>query len=542
MRRSLALFVFAFVVATAPAFAQVNFDAGAPCVAFPSPIGAGGDPEGVSWNGAGAGNGRIACKSGPGGGGFPVFGAQFAEMLANGPGGGFSPPAGGPVARPLAGGVNETGHPDSLQHDVHHVQLGLAQQRSRVQRRDEHRHRDGGRRPAHAPRVRREFDAPRGRVRCIVRRLRRSSDRAGRPELHGQARPRTTPAGAYLSVACWNGTDNVAPGHVRIDNIRFGSDRSAVTFDRPGADCGYTFPLCGVGGDPEGVGWNGAGGANVSGVAGCGFPIGGCGKSLRVQANGPPTVTPASGGPLARPLAGPVTEVCVPLPAFTTDISFCWDFYTNKASSSFNDGLSIDIVAPGGALVQSLVYADTFTPSGPCSWGGSCGAGGAERAPAGPNYFKGNFPQIPAGAYLSIACWNGGDNVAPSSAAVDNIITGGPQLDYHSPGGAGSGTLSLQNIGFTAGDSYYMTATVNGAGFPNGWFYGINISIGELVQQVTGGLPFSGTLNACGHSCFTSGECPGRHRRLPRDGDVRSSGPVPRGVGASRDRDSLIAA
>ena len=68
------------------------------------------------------------------------------------------------------------------------------------------------------------------------------------------------------------------------------------------------------------------------------FPDRRRGQSLRVQGSGPIPVNPPAGGPIIRPVAAPVNEVCVPLPAGSTDISFCWDFYTTKSSSGFNDG------------------------------------------------------------------------------------------------------------------------------------------------------------------------------------------------------------
>ena len=295
---------------------------------------------------------------------------------------------------------------------------------------------------------------PRGRNRCILRGLRRHPDRPGRARTTW---PSTSPDSGW----CVPERRGVERGRQRLRRT-CGSTTSAsarrrwaVTFDRPGADCSWAFPACGVGRViPRASAGTAPAGATVSGAAGCGFPIGGCGQSLRIQGSGPIPVTPAAGGPIARPVAAPVNEVCVPLPAGSTDISFCWDFYTGKSSSaSFNDGLSIDIVTAGGASLVPLVYADTFTPAGPCSWSGACGPAALERAPAGPQYLRRNFAPLPGGAYLSIACWNGGDNVASPSAAVDNIITGGSQLDYSSPGGAGSGTLALENLGFTPGDT-----------------------------------------------------------------------------------------
>jgi hypothetical protein len=223
---------------------------------------------------------------------------------------------------------------------------------------------------------------------------------------------------------------------------------------------------------------------------------------------------PPAGGPIARPLDVDVNEICVPIPTGTTDISFVWDFYTDKVSDGlFNDGLSIDIVDAGGLPLVALAYADTFTPAGACVDNGECGFSGGgrvERAPAGPQLVRRSFPATPPGAYLSIACWNGTDTVASPVAAVDNIITGGPQFNYQAePGGPGSGDLTEQNMGFEPGDQFFSLFTLNPTLFPNGWFYGIALTPSEFFFQLTyGGLPFTGVINASGSSCYTLGGVP----------------------------------
>jgi hypothetical protein len=40
--------------------------------------------------------------------------------------------------------------------------------------------------------------------------------------------------------------------------------------------------------------------------------------------------------------------------------------------------------------------------------------------------------------------------------------------------------------------------TTNGGAFPYGWFYGIDISVADLSNELAAGPPFSGPLTACG--------------------------------------------
>jgi hypothetical protein len=56
-------------------------------------------------------------------------------------------------------------------------------------------------------------------------------------------------------------------------------------------------------------------------------------------------------------------------------------------------------------------------------------------------------------------------------------------------------------IGFRIDSSqpyYYFFATLNAGIFPNAWFFGIDISFGDLTTQLTFGYPFHGPLALCG--------------------------------------------
>jgi hypothetical protein len=60
----------------------------------------------------------------------------------------------------------------------------------------------------------------------------------------------------------------------------------------------------------------------------------------------------------------------------------------------------------------------------------------------------------------------------------------------------GPGTAGFRIDG--AKPYYYLFATLNGGAFPNAWFYGIDISFGELTTELAAGYPFHGPLSACG--------------------------------------------
>ena len=73
-------------------------------------------------------------------------------------------------------------------------------------------------------------------------------------------------------------------------------------------------------------------------------------------------------------------------------------------------------------------------------------------------------------------------------------------LAYSSPLGPGSIQFDIDN-GPALG-TYYLAITLNGTGYPNGWFFGISPSFAEVVAQVNLGYPFVGPLDSIGHSTF----------------------------------------
>jgi hypothetical protein len=243
----------------------------------------------------------------------------------------------------------------------------------------------------------------------------------------------------------------------------------------------------------------------VTAAVSCGFPIAGAQYAV-IGANGgtgATVVNVPAGGPLPRPLNPLISEVRVPIPAGATTVSFSWEFFNAETvGSSFNDGLSIDVVTPAGTLVGNLAYADAATGESVCL----AVAGSQETAPAGPQMFAGPLPAYTPCDYISIAVFNEGDNTASSRAYVDNFVfdtAGGAclppcftpappaaSLTFSSPSGAGC--VQINMAGLVPGGTYLFTVTLNP---PPGWFFGINIGVQDLANQINAGFPFSGPLS-----------------------------------------------
>jgi hypothetical protein len=243
----------------------------------------------------------------------------------------------------------------------------------------------------------------------------------------------------------------------------------------------------------------------VSATASCAFPITGT-QYLVIGANGASGTTAVNvpaGGPLPRPLNAVISEVRVPIPAGASSVTLSWEFFNAEAlAGSFNDGISIDVVTPAGALVGNLVYADAATGESTCL----AVAGSQETIPPGPQSFSGVLPPHAACDFISIAVFNEGDDAVDSRAYVDTIFfdtAGGacpppcfgplpppPTLAFSSPSGPGS--LQVNLSGLNAGGFYLLAVTLNP---PPGWFFGINIGVTDLANQIYAGFPFSGPLS-----------------------------------------------
>ena len=55
----------------------------------------------------------------------------------------------------------------------------------------------------------------------------------------------------------------------------------------------------------------------------------------------------------------------------------------------------------------------------------------------------------------------------------------------------GPGSIRLANSGGGAGNGYWTAVTLTQGAFPNGWLFGVDIGLPELLSEVAGGAPFS---------------------------------------------------
>ncbi len=184
-------------------------------------------------------------------------------------------------------------------------------------------------------------------------------------------------------------------------------------------DCGPVggFPLIGAAADCSGCTANLPAGGGVVNTVSCGFPTSGA-QEAQIVANGPVPVAP--GGPVARPLAAIVSELRIVIPANATGAMFDWEFFNAEGPTPgvYNDGMSIDVCDAAGNSLQNLVYRDAAT----ANTSGCTGFGGTQVGNPGPqNADKELVYPRPAGAYLSVACWNATDNAFDSSAVIDNV-------------------------------------------------------------------------------------------------------------------------
>ena len=80
-------------------------------------------------------------------------------------------------------------------------------------------------------------------------------------------------------------------------------------------------------------------------------------------------------------------------------------------------------------------------------------------------------------------------------------VAQGFSLTIDSP--AGSGSLSISNQCGTPSGSYVTAITLSPGGFPQGWFFGIDIPIIALTTEINFGVPFFGALDASGNSSWS---------------------------------------
>lgn len=94
--------------------------------------------------------------------------------------------------------------------------------------------------------------------------------------------------------------------------------------------------------------------------------------------------------------------------------------------------------------------------------------------------------------------------VAEYSAAATSIdqgtfyltVTPKFEMAFTSPFGPGSIQVDLTNG--PVNGAYYLAVNLAAGAFPNGWFYGVDIPLQEVVNQVNMGYPFAGALGPGG--------------------------------------------
>jgi hypothetical protein len=69
-------------------------------------------------------------------------------------------------------------------------------------------------------------------------------------------------------------------------------------------------------------------------------------------------------------------------------------------------------------------------------------------------------------------------------------------------GSVGPGTIGFALTGGPSYGTYYLAISFAAGNFPNGWLYGIDILLPDLVGQINAGYPFVGGLDFCGGTVF----------------------------------------
>lgn len=261
-----------------------------------------------------------------------------------------------------------------------------------------------------------------------------------------------------------------------------------VSFEAQNPGCSYSFPSpLGAAGDPEGISGNGLAARTVDSAGGFGMPVH-LSQYARIVAKGPVTVP--AGGPFPRPNAG-ANEIAIPIPPGTGSLRIAWEFLNREGvQNTYRDGMSIDVVSVGGTLITPIAFADTLAPLGPGLDNlSACGTGAPEILPAGPQFVTTALPtNLLPGAYLSVCCWNGGDNSVASHAIVDAI--------YFDAGGQ----TNTVNANFT----------VNGAGSLSRGVHDLNVGTSSPIDLML----FSSSATTANQPMILAASCAASPRTL----------------------------
>jgi hypothetical protein len=218
--------------------------------------------------------------------------------------------------------------------------------------------------------------------------------------------------------------------------------------------------------------------------------------------------------PPAPPPASPATSIW--WKEGSGVLSIMWKNEYHIDFQAFGQTITFEIQvfsAPtSGAPSIQILYPDT-------TFGGSTITNGSS---ATVGYFNGTNP---FGINLP---WSFNAASVPDGTVL-SIFPPDLGLSLTSPAGPGSIRL---DIAFGPADgTYFLAATTAGGAYPNGWFFGLDISYAELASELAFGFPFTGPLDSSGMSTL------GPFSGLPSGLTVYAvalafppGGPVPTGI------------
>jgi hypothetical protein len=204
--------------------------------------------------------------------------------------------------------------------------------------------------------------------------------------------------------------------------------------------------------------------------------------------------------------ASPVNDTC----AFSTLLSL-------GANGPFTNVLATDGAVAGSCATGYKDVWFAFIP--PCTGpyridtcGGSpfdtvltaysaCGSGELacnNNAPCGGSTVNSVIPSVSLTAGVPIfirVASNSSTGTGSFMLNVEQVFT----LTY---GSTGPGNIGFLMTGGPQNGTYYLAIAFSAQGFPNGWFFGVDMLIGDIVAQVNMGYPFVGALDFCGNTAF----------------------------------------
>lgn len=193
-----------------------------------------------------------------------------------------------------------------------------------------------------------------------------------------------------------------------------------------------------------------------------------------------------AGSTIARPVGAGAGEVRIPLFVGANNVTL--DYLYQNGDTGFStqwvDGFDISVCDAAGNRLALLARGDNSTFALGC---------------AGIVNLNASFPAAVAGDYLSLVCHNGGDNTTDSFLHFDNVfVTGAPvfTLAFSTPAGPGSVQMDITNG--PAFSAYFAAIALAPGNFPNGSFYGVDISLFDILTELQAGAPFVGALDATG--------------------------------------------